>query len=79
MMADPSKGWKPFEPELCADDCICDHIEYSAEDFTNDEYLQIKNEWMQYLEKHKMAIDQTTHNFFVNSCLLLIVKQFVFE
>ncbi|XP_044755667.1 uncharacterized protein LOC123314441 [Coccinella septempunctata] len=78
-MEDPNKGWKPFEPELCAHDCNCDQIEYTSEDFENEEYLQIKNEWLQYLDKHKLAIDQNTQNVFINSCLLLMIKQFVVE
>lgn len=78
-MADPSKGWKAFEPKICSNDCICGQMEYTYEDFENEEYLQIKHEWLQYMKKYKITNDQAAHNVFINSCLLLIIKQFVFK
>ncbi|KAL3270364.1 hypothetical protein HHI36_009411 [Cryptolaemus montrouzieri] len=78
-MADPAKGWTPSAPNECDDDCICAKIEYTEEDLENEEYLQIKNQWLMYLEMHKESITQSEHNKFINSCLLLIIKQFIFE
>lgn len=69
-MKNPDVGWAPHSEISSKKSAIWDDdIKAQA----------LKKEWIEYLNKEEYALSGTELNIFINTCVLLAIKQFVFD